>query len=186
MTNLDRILKVRGIILPTKVHLVKAMFFPVLMYGCESWTVKNAERQRIDGFELWCWRRLLRVPWTARRSNQSILKTSPGCLLEGLMLKLKLQYFLATSCEELTHWKRLWCWEGLGTGGKWDDRIWDGWMASLMRWTWVWVNSGRWWWTGRPGVLQSTGSQRVARDWATELNWSLLFVNKFLKRLKKC
>ena len=94
MTNLDSILKSRGITLPTKVHLVKAMIFPVVMYGCESWTVKKAERQNIDAFELWCWRRLLRVPWTARRSNQSILREiSPGCSLEGLMLKLKLQYF---------------------------------------------------------------------------------------------
>ena len=94
MTNIDNILKNRHITLPTKVHLVKAMVFPVVMYGCESWTIKKAERRRIDAFELWCWRRLLRVPWTARRFNQSILKeTSPGCSLEGLMLKLKLQYF---------------------------------------------------------------------------------------------
>ena len=94
MTNLDSILKSRDITLPTKVHLVKAMVFPVVVYGCASWTVKKAERRRIDVFELWCWRRLLRVPWTARRSNQSILKeTSPGCSLEGLMLNLKLQYF---------------------------------------------------------------------------------------------
>ena len=105
MTNLDGILKSRDITLPTKVHLVKAMVFPV--YGCESWTVKKVERRRIDAFELWCWRRLLRVPWTARRSNQSILKEiSPGCSLEGLMLKLKLQYFGHLS-KELTHWKRL-------------------------------------------------------------------------------
>ena len=94
MTDLDSILKSRDITLPTKVRLVKAMVFPVVMYGCESWTIKKAERRRIDAFELWCWRRLLRVPWTARRSNQSILKEiSPGCSLEGLMLKLKLQYF---------------------------------------------------------------------------------------------
>ena len=94
MTNLDSILKSRDITLPTKLRLVKAMVFPVVMYGCESWTVKKAERQRIDAFELWCWRRLLRVPWTVRRSNQSILKEiGPGCSLEGLMLKLKLQYF---------------------------------------------------------------------------------------------
>ena len=93
MTNLDNILKSRDITLPTKVRLVKAMVFPVVMYGCEIWTVKKAEHRRIDAFELWCWRRLLRVPWTARRSNQSILKISPGCSLEGLMLKLKLQYF---------------------------------------------------------------------------------------------
>ena len=93
MTNLDSIFKSRDITLPTKVRLVKAMVFPVVMYGCESWTVKKAEHRRIDAFELWCWRRLLRVPWTARTSNQSILKISPGCSLEGLMLKLKLQYF---------------------------------------------------------------------------------------------
>ena len=93
MTNLDNIFKSRDITLPTKVCLVKAMVFPVVMYGCESWTVKKAERQRIDAFELWCWRRLLRVPWTARRSNQSILKIDPGISLEGMMLKLKLQYF---------------------------------------------------------------------------------------------
>ena len=107
MTNLDRIFKSRDITLPTKVHLVKAMFFPVVMYGCESWTVKKAERRRIDAFELRCWRRLLRVPWTARRSIQSILKEiSLGISLEGMMLKLKLQYF-GHPCEELTHWKRL-------------------------------------------------------------------------------
>ena len=101
------ILKIRDITLPTKVHLVKAMVFPVVMYGCESWTVKKAEQQKIDAFELWCWKRLLRVLWTARRSNQSILKEiGPGCSLEGLMLKLKNSNTLATSCKELTHWKR--------------------------------------------------------------------------------
>ena len=106
MTNLDSILKSRDITLPTRVHLVKVMVFPVVMYGCESWTVKKAERRKIGAFELWCWRRLLRVPWTARRSNQSILKEiSPGCSLEGLMLKLKFQS-LASWCEELTHLKR--------------------------------------------------------------------------------
>ena len=107
MTNLDSILKSRDITLPTKVRLVKAMVFPVVMYGCESWTVKKAECRRIDAFELWCWRRLLRVPWTAVRSNQSILKEiSPGISLEEMMLKLKLQYS-GPSCEDLTHWKRL-------------------------------------------------------------------------------
>ena len=106
MTNLDSILKSRDITLPTKVRLVKAMVFTVVMYGCESWTVKKAEHQKIDAFELWCWRRLLRVPWTSKRSNQSTLnEISPGYSLEGLMLKLKLQH-LATSCDELTHWKR--------------------------------------------------------------------------------
>ena len=158
------------ITLPTKVCLVKAMVFPGVMYGCESWTVKKAEHQKIYAFELWYWRRLLRAPWTARRSNQSILKEiSLGCSLEGLMLKLKLQYF-ATSCEELTHWKRPWCWEGLGAGGEGDDRGWDGWMASPTLWSWVWVNPGSCWWTGRPGMLQFMGSQRVGHDWVTELN----------------
>ena len=106
MSNLDSILKSRDITLPTKVHLVKAMVFPVVMHGFESWTMKKAEHRRIDAFELWCWRRLLRVPWTARRSNQSILKEiSPGCSLEGVMLKLKLQYFGYLMLR--THWKRL-------------------------------------------------------------------------------
>ena len=144
------------------------------MYGCESWTVKKVERWRIDAFEVWCWRRLLRVPWTARRSNQSILKEiTAGISLEGMMLKLKIQYFVPLG-EELTHWKRLWCWEGLVAGGEGDNREWDGWMASRIWWTWVWVNSRRWWWTGRPGVLQFMGSQRVGHDWATELNWTEL------------
>ena len=174
MTNLDSILKSRDITLPTKVRLVKAMVFPVVMYECESWIVKKAEHRKIDAFELWCWRRLLRVPWTARRSNQSILKEiSRGCSLEGLMLKLKLQYF-GTSCEELTHWKRPWFWEGLGAGGKGNDRGWGGWMASPTQWTWVWVNSGGWWGTGRPGVVWFMGSQRVRHDWVTELNWTEL------------
>ena len=172
MTNLDSIFKSRDITLPTKVHVVKAMVFPVVMYGCESWTVKKAECQRIDAFELWCWRRLLRVPWAERRSNQSILKEiSPGCSLEGLMLKRN-SNTLATWCKELTYWKRLWCWEGLGAGGEGDDRGWDGWMAPLNWWTWVWVNSRSWWWTGRPGVLRFMGSQRVGHNWVTELNWT--------------
>ena len=170
MTNLDSILKSRDITLPTKVRLVKAMVFPVVMYGCESWTVKKAEHWKIDAFELRCWRRLLRVPWTAKRSNQSILKEiSPGCSFEGLMLKLKLQYFghLMWRVDSLEKTLML---EGLGAGGEGDDRGWDGWMASLTQWTWVWVNSGSWWWTGRPGMLQFMGSQRVGHDRATELN----------------
>ena len=135
MTNLDSILKSRDITLPTKVHLVKATVLPIILNECESWTIKKAEHLRIDGFELWCWKRLLRVPWTARRSNQSILKEiSPEYSLEGLMLKLKLRY-CGQLMEELTHWKSLWCWEGLGAGGEGDDRGWDGWMASPTRWT---------------------------------------------------
>ena len=174
MTNLDSIFESRDVTLPTMVHLIKAMVFPVIMYGCGIWTVKKAEHQRIDAFELWCWRRLLRVPWTARKSNQFILKEiSSGCSLEGLMLKLKLFGHLLRSADSLIRWKRLWCWEGLGAGGEGDDRGWNDWMASLTRWMWVGVNSGSWWWTGRPGVLQFHG---VAKSWTqlsnwTELNW---------------
>ena len=141
------------------------------MYGCESWTVKKAERWRIDAFEVWCRRRLLRVPWTARRSNQSILKEiSPGISLEGMMLKLNLQYFghLMRRVDSLEKTLML---GGIGEGGKGDDRGWDGWMASLTRWTWAWVHSGSWWWTGRPGVLRFMGSQRVGHNWATEVKW---------------
>ena len=137
MTNLDSILKSRDITLPTKVRVVKAMVFPVVMYGCESWTVKKAEHWRTDTFELWCWRRLLRVPWTARRSNQSILKEfSPGSSLEGLMLKLTLQYFghLMRRVDSLEKTLML---EGMGAGREGDNRGWDGWMASPTWWTWV-------------------------------------------------
>ena len=170
MTSLDGILKSRDITLPRKVHLVKATVFPVVMYGGESWTIKKVEHQKIDAFELWCWRRLLRVPWTARRSNQSILKEiSPGCSLEGLMLKLKFQSF-GHPMQRTDTLKRPWCWERFKVGGEGDDRGGDGWMASPTQWTWVWVNSRSWWWTGRPGVLQSMGLQRVGHDWATELN----------------
>ena len=137
------------------------------MHRCESWTVKKAEHQRIDAFELWCWRRLLRVPWTARRSNQSILKEiSPGCSLEGMMLKLKLQYFghLMWRVDSL---------EDSDAGRDWgQEEKGTTWMASLTRGMWVWVNSGSWWWTGRPGVLQFMGSQSQTQlsDW-TQLNW---------------
>ena len=161
VTNLDSILKSRDITLSTKVRLVKAMVFPVVMYGCESWTMKKAEHWRIDAFELWCWRRLLRVPWMARISNQSILKEiSPGCWNSNT---------LATWCKELTHLKRPWCWERLRAGGEGDSRGWDGWMASLTQWTWVWVDSGSCWWSGRPGMLQFMGLQSVRHNWATEL-----------------
>ena len=159
--------------MPTKVCLVKATIFPVVMYGCESWTIKKAEHWRIDAFELWCWIRLLRVPWTAR-SNQSILKEiGPEYSLEGLMLKWN-SNTLATWHEELTHLKRLWCWEILKAVGEGDDRGWHGSMAPPTQWTWVWVNSGSWWWTGKPGVLRPMGLQRVRRDWGTELNWTEL------------
>ena len=139
-TNLDSVLKSRDITLPKKVHIVKVT---VVLYGCESWTIKNAEHWRIGAFELWYWKRLLRVSWTARRSNQPIRKEiNLEYSLEGLMLKLKLST-LAIWWEELTHLKSPWCWERLRAGGEGDDREWDGWMASLTRWTWVWANSRR-------------------------------------------
>ena len=172
MTNLDSILKSRDITLPTKVCFVKAMLFPVFMNGCESWTIKKTECWRINAFELWCWRRLLRVPWTARRSNQSILKEiSPQYSLEGLMLKLKRQYFghLMWRTNSL---ERPCCWERLKEGGEGDDRGWDGWMASPTRWTWFWASSRSWvmdreaWCTAIHGVSKS---QTRLSDW-TELN----------------
>ena len=150
MTNLDsnlENLKNRDITLLKKVHLVKAMVFPVVMYGCDSWTIKKAERWRINAFELWCWRRLLRVPWTARRSNQLILKViNPEYSLEGLMLKLKLQYFghLMRRADSLEKTLMLGKIEG-GRRTEWVNRAWDGWMASPTWWTWVWVGSGSWW-----------------------------------------
>ena len=168
MPNLNSILKSRDITLSTKVHLVKALVFPVVMYGCESWTIKKDECRRIDAFELWCWRRLLRVPWTARRSNQSILRgISPGCSLEGLMLKLKLQYFGHLMLRTDTFEKTLML-------GKIEGRRRRGWQK--MRWldgiTYSMdMSLGKLrWWTGRPGVLWFMGSQRVRHDWATELN----------------
>ena len=132
----------------------------------ESWVPKN-----------WCFwavdlEKTLRVPWTARRSNQSILKEiSLGVVWKDWCWSWN-SNTLASWCEELTHWKRLWCWEGLGAGGEGNDRGWDGWMASPTQWTWVWVNSRSWWWTGRPGVLWFMGSQTAGQDWATELNWT--------------
>ena len=173
MTNLDSILKSRDITFPKKIPPVKAMVFPVVIYGCESWTIKKAECQRTDSFELWCWRRLLRVPWTARRSNQSILKEiSPEYSLEGLMLKLKLQYFGPLDVKNWLIGKDLDAGKDLEVGGEGDVRGWDGWMASPSQKTWVWVNSGSWWWTGKPGALQSTGLQRVGHSWVTQLNWT--------------
>ena len=153
--------------MPTKVHLVKAMVFPIVMYGCESWTIRKAERWRTDASELWCWRRLLRVLWTARRSNQSILKEiSPGCSMEGLMLKLKLQYFghLMRRTNSLEKTLMLGKIKGRRRRG---CKGWDGWMASPTQWTWVWVSSGSWWWTGKPGVLQSMVHKEL--DWLTEM-----------------
>ena len=155
------------------------MVFSVVMYGCKSWTIKKAECRRIDAFELWCWRRLLRVPWTARRSNQSILKISLGISLERMMLKLKLQYFdhLMQRVDSLEKTLML---GGIG-GRRWRGRQRMRWLDGITDssitdtwWTWVWVNSGSWWWTERLGVLRFMGSQRVRHNWAIELNWTEL------------
>ena len=146
------------------------------MYGCESWTINKAEHRRIDGFELWCWRRLLRVPWTARRSNYSILKkTNPENFLEELMLRRNLQYF-----GHLI-WRADWLEKTLMLGkteAKWQggNRGWDGWMASLTQWTWISAKSGRHWRTEKPGMLCSTGSQRVTHDWTT-VSWVAYLFN---------
>ena len=155
-------------LLLTKVHIGKAVVFPVVMYRCESWTIKEAEHQRIDALEMWCWRRLLRVPWTARRSNQSILKEiNPEYSFEGLILKF--QYFghLMRRADSLEKTLMLGKIEGRRRRGRQRMR---GWMASPTQWTWVWVNSGSWRWTGRPGVLQSMGLQNSRTrlsDWTT-------------------
>ena len=169
MTKLDSILKSRDITLPTKVWLIKAMVFPVVMYGCEldceeSWAPKN-----------WCFwtvvlEKTLESPLNCKeihpvhpKGDQSWVHWKDWCWSWN-------SNTLATSWEELSHWKRPWCWEGLGAGGEGEDRGWNDWMASPTQWTWVWVNSGSWRWTGRPGVLQFMGLQRVGHDWATELN----------------
>ena len=173
MTNPDSILKSRDITLLTKVCIDKAMVFLVVMHRYESWAIKKDEYWRSDAFKLWCWRRCLRVSSTTRRSSQSILKEiNPEYSLEGLMLKLKLQYFghLMFSSEPI-HWKRPWCWERLRAAGegwqrmRWLDGITDSMDLSLS-------NLQGWWWTGEPGMLQSMRSQRVRHNWATELNWT--------------
>ena len=161
--------------LPTNFRLVKAMVFSVVTYGCESWSVKKAEHRRIDAFELWSRRILLSVPWTARRSSQSILEDiSSGVLWKDWCWSWN-SNTLATWCEELAHLKRPCCWERLRAGGEGDDRGWDGWMASPTQWTFVWVDSRSWWWTGRPGVLRFMVLRRVRHDWAPELNWEGIY-----------
>ena len=169
MTKLDSVLENRDIILLTKICVVKAVvFFPVVMYRCESWTIRKTECWRIDAFELWCWRRLLRVPWTARRSDQSILKEiNPQYSLEVLMLMLKLQYFghpmwRADSLEKPS------CWKILKAKGERGGRGWDSCIALLTQWTWIWANSGRWWRTEEAGMCNPWGSQRVRHNLVTE------------------
>ena len=173
MTNLDSIFKSRDITLSTKVRLVKAVVSPVVTYGCESWTVKKAAHWRIDAFELWCWRRLSRVPWTARRFNKSILKEiSPGCSLEGIMLKLKLQYFghLMRRVDSLERTLMLGGIGGKRRRGQQRMRQLDG-IMDVTLWMWVWVNSGSWWWTGRPWRVAIHG---VAKSWIWLSNWTEL------------
>ena len=149
-----------------------AMVFPVVTYGCQSWTIKKAEHQRIDAFVLWCWRRLLikSLGLQGDPTSPSERKSVLNILWKDWCWSWN-SNTLATSCQELTHLKRPWCWERLKVGEEGDDRGWDGWMASLTQWTWIWVNSRSWLGTGRPGVLQSMGLQRVGHDLATELNW---------------
>ena len=163
VTSLDSILKSRDITLPTKVDLVKAMVFPVVVYRCESWTIMKAKRWRIDAFELWCWRRLLRVPLTARRSNQSILKEiSPEYSLEGLMLKLKLQYFDHLMWRTDSFGKTLMLGKIEGRRRRGQQRM--RWLDGIIYSNDMSLSARSWWWTGKPGMLQSIGSQRVVLD----------------------
>ena len=175
MRKLDSVLKSRDFTLPTKLHTVKTMVFPVFMSGCKNWTTKKAECQRIDSFQLWFWRRLLWVPWTARRSNKSILISQ-----RILTLNIHWNYWcwswssntLATWCEELIHWKRPWCWEILRAGGEGSDRGWDGWMASSTQWTRVWANSEWQWRIGKHDMLQSMGLQ--SQTWLSDCKNKIL------------
>ena len=179
MTNLDSILKSRDITLPTKVCLVKAMVFPIIMYGCESWIIKILEGRRIHAFQLWCWRRLLRVPWTARRSNQSVHPRGNQSWIfigrtdaEGeapiLWPPDAKNWLIGRDPDPGKDWKQ----EEKGTTE--DEMV--GWPP--IQWTWVWVNSRSWQWTERPGMLQSMGWQRVGHDWVTELNWTEIIPQK--------
>ena len=156
--------------MPIKVCLVKATVFLVVMYGCESWAIKKAECQRIDAFEsVGVLKKTLESPLDCKEIQPVDSKGDQSWVFIGRTdAKAETPILWPPHAK---NWKRLWCWEGLGAGGEGDDRGWDGWMASLTRWTWVWVNSGSLWWSGRPGVLQFMGSQRVEHDWATELNW---------------
>ena len=175
MANLDSILKSRDITLQQRSIWLRLWFFQWSCMDVRVKTVKKAEHWKIDAFELWCWRRLLRIPWTARRSNQSILRKSVLNIHWKDWCWSWNSNTLATWCKELTHLKRPWCWERLKVGGAGDDRGWDGWMASLTQWTWVWVNSGSWWWTGRPGMLPWPHAAHGVTKSQTRLsNWTQL------------
>ena len=167
MTNLDSILKSRDITLSTKVCLVKAVVFPVVMYGCESWTIKKSWAPKNWGF----WTVVLEKTVESPLDYKEIQPIHPNGDQSWVFIG-RTDVEAETPILWTLHEKRPWCWEGLGAGGEGNDRGWDGWMASLTRWTWVWMNSGSWWWTRRPGVLQLMGSQRVGHDRATELNWT--------------
>ena len=184
MTNLDSILKSRDITLPTKYWIVKAMVFPVFMWGCKSWTIKKAECWRIDalyhGVREDSWESLgLQGNQTSQSWRKSVMSVhwKDWCWSQNSNI-------LATWCKDLTHWKRLWCCQRLKVGGEGDNRRWDGWVASPAWWTWIWASFGSWWWRGNPGVLQSMGSQSVGHDWATELNWTEL-LRKVIMVLQK-
>ena len=157
--------------LPTKVHLIKAMVFLVVMYGCESWTLKSWAQKS------WCfWTVVLEKTLESPLDSKEIQPGHPKEISPGWCWSWN-SNTLAIWCRELTHLKRPWCWERLRAGGEGDDRGWDGWIASLTQWTWVWVNSESWWWTGKPGVLRFMGSQRVGHDSVTELNWTRTYLH---------
>ena len=168
LTNLDSILKSRDLTLLTKVHLVKAMVFPGVMCGCESWTIRKAEHWRMDAFKLWCWRRLLKESLGLQRyqTSQSQRKSVLNIHWKDWCWNWS-SNILATWCKELTYWKRPWCWERLRAGREGDDRGWAGWMASLTQWKCIWVSSRSCWWTGRLGMLRSIELQKLGHDWAT-------------------
>ena len=169
MTNLDSILKSRDITLPT---VVKAMVFPAVMYGCKRWTVKKVWAPKNGCFWTVVLEKTLESPLDCKEIQPVHSTGDQPWVFFGRNDAKAETPILWPPHAELIHWKRLWCWEGLGAGGEGDDRGWDGWMASPTQWTWVWVNFRRWWWTGRPGVLRFMGLQKVGHDWATELNWT--------------
>ena len=173
MTNLNSILKSRDITLPTKVCLVKAVVFPVVMYGCQNWDYKESWALKNSCFWTVVLEKTLESPLDCKEIQPVHSKGDQSWVFIGRTdVKAETPILLATWCKQLTHLKRPWSWERLRAGGEGDDRGLDGWMVSPAQWTWVWVNSGSWWWIGRPGVLRFTGLQRVGHDWATELNWT--------------